>query len=203
MASRQIPRFICAIRTQGGLLMTVRNCCFLALLVCAGLSGSAQAPRPANPLGNSLEVVEAGHTLFNKTCTDCHGIDGGEGGRGPALGGTRRYFRLSDGAIFGVVKNGIPGTEMLNMSLADEDAWRIVAYIRNLRGTASDNIVPGNPEHGMAIFRGKGGCMQCHMIRGEGGTIGPDLSSIGAQVSLAHLKEELTQDLPIPPGYAP
>jgi putative heme-binding domain-containing protein len=141
--------------------------------------------------------------LFNKTCTGCHGIDGGEGSRGPELGGTRRYFRLSDGAIFGVVKNGIPGTAMPNMGLADDDAWRIVAYIRNIRGVAADNIVPGNPEHGMEIFKGKGGCMQCHMIRGEGGTIGPDLSSIGAQVSLAHLKQELSQELPIPPGYAP
>lgn len=183
--------------------MTVRTSCFLLLLACTGFPAPAQPARTANPLGNGPEVVEAGRTLFNKTCTGCHGIDGTEGSRGPELGGTRRYFRLSDGAIFGVVKNGIPGTAMPNMGLADDDAWRIVAFIRNLRGTASDNIVPGNPEQGMAIFKGKGGCLQCHMIRGEGGTIGPDISSIGAQVSLAHLREELTQDLPIPPGYAP
>ena len=183
--------------------MIARSACILTLFVCAEFTLSAQTPRPTNPLGNGPQVVEAGHVLFNKTCTGCHGIDGGEGERAPALGGTRRYFRLSDGAIFGVVKNGIPGTAMPNMGLADEDAWRIVAYIRNIRGVAADNIVPGNPEHGMEIFKGKGGCMQCHMIRGEGGTIGPDLSSIGAQVSLAHLKEELSQELPIPHGYAP
>lgn len=183
--------------------MIVRTTCILALFACAEVMVLAQDPRPANPLGNSPEVVEAGHSLYNKTCTGCHGTDGGEGGRAPGLGGTRRYFRLSDSAIFGVVKSGIPSTEMPNMGLSDNDAWRIVAYIRNLRSTASDNIVPGNSEHGMAIFKGKGGCLQCHMIRGEGGTIGPDLSSIGAQVSLAHLREALTQDLPTPPGYAP
>jgi cytochrome c oxidase cbb3-type subunit 3 len=184
-------------------MMTARSCNALIVLFCAGFMASAQATRPANPLGNGPEVVQAGRKLFNATCTGCHGIDGGEGSRGPELGGTRRYFRLSEGAIFGVVKNGIPGTAMPNMGLADNDAWRIVAFIRNLRGTASDNLVPGDAEHGMVIFKGKGKCQQCHMIRGEGGTIGPDLSSIGAQVSLAHLREELTQNLPIPPGYVP
>ncbi len=183
--------------------MTVRTSLALMLLACVGFPALAQYSRPANPLGNKPEAVEAGRSLFNKTCTGCHGIDGSEGSRGPDLGGTRRYFRLSDSAIFGVVKNGIPGTAMPNMGLADDDAWRIVAFIRNLRGTASDNIVPGDPEHGMALFKGKGQCQECHMIRGEGGTIGPDLSSIGAQVSLAHLREELTQELPIPPGFSP
>jgi putative heme-binding domain-containing protein len=130
-------------------------------------------------------------------------MDGGVGQLAPELGGTRRYFRLSDSAIFGVVKNGIPGTAMPNMNLGDEDAWRIVAYIRNIRGVAADNNVPGNSEHGMEIFKGKGGCLQCHVIRGEGGTIGPDLSSIGAQVSLKHIREELSKELPIPAGYAP
>lgn len=183
--------------------MIVRSACMLIFLACAELNLPAQTARPTNPLGHGPEVVEAGHALFNKTCTGCHGMDGGAGQMGPELGGTRRYFRLSDEAIFGVVKNGIPGTPMPNMNLGDEDAWRIVAYIRNIRGVAADNNVPGNPEHGMEIFKGKGGCLQCHMVRGEGGTIGPDLSSIGAQVSLKHIREELSKELPIPPGYAP
>ena len=185
-------------------MIIVRTAFVLTLFACAGFPSFAQAPSPANPLGHGPQVVDAGHTLFNKTCTGCHGVDGGEGGRAPALGGTRRYFRLSESAIFGVVKNGIPGSGMPNMGLSDDDAWRIVAYIRNIRGVAADNIVPGNAEHGMEIFKGKGGCMQCHMINGEGGTIGPDLSSIGAQVTLAHIREELSnQELPMPPGYTP
>ncbi len=142
--------------------MIARSACIFTLFVCAEFTLSAQTPRATNPLGNGPQVVEAGHALFNKTCTGCHYriSDGGEGSRGPELGGTRRYFTPErDGAIFGVVKNGIPGTAMPNMGLADDDAWRIVAYIRNIRGVAADNIVPGNPEHGMEIFKGKGGCM--------------------------------------------
>jgi putative heme-binding domain-containing protein len=183
--------------------MNIRNCCFVIGFVLAGFVATAQVPRQANPLGNGSDVVQAGRTLFNKTCTGCHGVDAGEGSRGPALAGERRFFRLSDSAIFGVVKNGILGTSMPGMGLTDADAWRIVAFIRNLRGTASDNEVPGDVEHGMKVFKGKGGCLDCHMIRGEGGAIGPDLSSIGAQVSLTHLREELTHELPIPPGYTP
>ncbi|MEO8735653.1 MAG: c-type cytochrome [Edaphobacter sp.] len=183
--------------------MRFRSIYLLVVLAVAASAASAQTTRPKNPLGNGPDIVEAGHALFNKTCTGCHGVDAGEGGRAPALGANRRYFRLSDGAIFDAVKNGIPGTAMPNMGLSDDDAWRIVAFIRNLRATASDNIVPGSVDHGMAVFEGKGGCLRCHMIGGHGGTIGPDLSSIGAQVTLLHLREALSQTLPIPPGYAP
>ncbi len=56
--------------------------------------------KPKNPLGNGLDVVSEGHTLYNKTCTACHGRDGTQGDRAPALGAARRYFRLSEAAIF-------------------------------------------------------------------------------------------------------
>jgi cytochrome c oxidase cbb3-type subunit 3 len=55
----------------------------------------------------------------------------------------------------------------------------------------------------MAVFTGKGGCLKCHMLNGQGGTIGPDLSNIGAQVTLKHLRQALTQEGPIPPDYRP
>jgi len=35
-------------------------------------------------------------------------------------------------------------------------------------------------EEGKEIFRGKGGCSQCHMVHGAGGFLGPDLSDYGA-----------------------
>jgi cytochrome c oxidase cbb3-type subunit 3 len=163
----------------------------------------AQVPKPENPLGNGTEVVAAGRSVYNQTCTECHGRDGSEGERAPALAGNRRFFRLSEASIFDTIKKGIPGTAMPALGLSDDDIWRIVAYIRNLRGTASDSIVAGNVGRGAIVFQGKGGCQQCHMIRGQGGTIGPDLSSIGAEVTLKHLLEALTQERAIPNGYRP
>ena len=175
----------------------------LALLALAAIGMPAQSGKPKNPLGNGPEVVTAGRDLYNKTCTTCHGRDGDEGDRAPSLNANRRYFRLSEAAIFDAVKNGIPGAAMPSSGLPDLDVWRIVAFIRNIRGTASDNIVPGDVENGMAVFSGVGGCKRCHMIRGQGGTVGPDLSSIGAQVTLLRLRTSLTQNGPIPPGYRP
>ncbi len=174
-----------------------------AFLILTAQGTAAQIVKPKNPLGDGPGVVTAGQTLYNKTCTMCHGRDGGEGERAPSLNASRRYFRLSEAAIFDVVKNGIAGTTMPGSGLADREVWSIVAYIRNIRSTASDNIVPGNVERGMAVFNGGGGCAKCHMIRGSGATLGPDLSSIGAQVSLQRLRESLTKEGPIPIGYRP
>ena len=174
-----------------------------ATCLCMAQPGRAQPGKASNPLGDAPQVAEAGRLLYNRTCTGCHGPDGGEGDRAPALDGNRRYFRVSEAAIFDVVKNGIPGTVMPSSGLAETDVWKVVAFIRNVRATASDLVVPGNVQNGMTVFTGAGGCVRCHMIRGQGGVLGPDLSSIGAQLSLKKLRETLTEDRPVPNGYRP
>jgi cytochrome c oxidase cbb3-type subunit III len=177
------------------------------ILVCFALANApalvAQTKKPVNPLGSAPGVAEAGRVLYNRTCTGCHGPDGTEGDRAPSLDANRRYFRVSEAAIFDVVKNGIPGTAMPASGLSDTDVWKIVAFIRNVRATASDLVAPGNVENGMKVFTDKGGCSRCHMIRGQGGIIGPDLSSIGARLTLKKLQDTLTRDGPIPNGYRP
>jgi len=180
----------------------MRKCLILFALAYAPAL-LAQAKKPANPLGNAPAVAEAGRVLYNHTCTACHGPDGTEGDRAPSLDANRRYFRVSEAAIFDVIKNGIPGTAMPASGLSDTDIWKIVAFIRNVRATASDLVAPGNVENGLRVFNGKGGCSRCHMIRGQGGIIGPDLSSVGAKLTLKKLHETLTRDGPIPIGYRP
>lgn len=183
----------------------MRSCCsYLALLVIGAVSyTSAQTPSPNNPLGHGPEVVAEGHTIFNQTCTTCHGMDGSEGERAPALVGERRFFRLSEGALHDTIKHGISGTGMPALSIPDDDIWKVVAFIRAMRSSASEVDVPGNVAHGKEVFSGKGGCNKCHMLDGKGGTIGPDLSNIGAQITLKRLKEALTVEGPIPVGYQP
>src|ERR1044071_1136175 len=127
-----------------------------ALALAGACASSAQPKKPTNPLGNSPLVAEAGRVLYNRTCTGCHGPDGREGDRAPSLDANRRYFRVSEAAIFDVIKNGIPGTIMPASGLPDTDAWKIVAFIRNVRATASDLVVPGNVENGAKVFNGKG-----------------------------------------------
>jgi len=163
----------------------------------------AQGAAANNTVGHGPEVVAEGHTLFNQTCTTCHGMDGGEGERAPALVGERRFFRLSESALYDTIKHGIPGTGMPAMTIPDDSIWKVVAFIRAMRSSASEVDVPGNAAHGREVFFGKGSCSSCHMLGGKGGTIGPDLSNIGAQITLKHLKESLTTDGPIPAGYQP
>lgn len=176
-----------------------------AMLGAASLMTAMGQTPPKNPVGHGPEVVAQGRAAYNGICTACHGIDGGEGERAPALVGDRRFFRLSEGALYDTIENGIPGTAMppLGKALNNDDAWRIVVFIRAMRASASDTDVVGDVQHGNQVFAGKGGCIKCHTINGQGGRIGPDLSNVGAEMTLKHLRDSLTTETPMVLGYKP
>jgi putative heme-binding domain-containing protein len=67
----------------------------------------------------------------------------------------------------------------------------LVAFVRNLSAPANESKLPGDPDAGAAIFFGKGGCDRCHMIRGRGGFLGPDLTDAGALHTVPQLREAL------------
>ena len=52
----------------------------------------------------------------------------------------------------------------------------IIAILSSLAG-AEDYRLPSNPVEGSRIFINKG-CIKCHAIKDEGGTIGPDLGKV-------------------------
>lgn len=183
-----------------------------ALVVLAIGSAAAQRRREAppraaahsNPLGHSEPVIAQGREIYNRSCTVCHGLNGAAGDRGPALAGTRRYLRSTDQDLFEAIRNGITGTEMPPSGLPSDDTWKVVAYIRSLRSTASDAFVPGDPARGREIFWAKGRCGECHMVQGRGGLLGPDLTNIGAERTLRAIRETLTQARPSAlRGYQP
>ena len=39
--------------------------------------------------------------------------------------------------------------------------------------------VTGDADRGKTVFEGKGGCLNCHAVKGTGSHFGPDLSDIG------------------------
>jgi putative heme-binding domain-containing protein len=51
----------------------------------------------------------------------------------------------------------------------------------------------GDSTQGRAIFNGKAGCADCHMVLGHGGVLGPDLSRVGASRSVAYLIDSIRQ----------
>lgn len=76
-------------------------------------------------------------------------------------------------------------------SLPEREIWRLVAFLRSLNATAISLRVPGDIENGRKIFFGKGECSKCHMIRGKGGFLGPDLTDIGATRRLDQLRDSI------------
>jgi len=160
--------------------------------------GLAQAPAQTgarrNPFAGNDQAIAAGRQIYNNVCTACHGYDGAAGERAPGLGVSgRRYLRTSDQELFDAVENGIPGTSMPAMGLAENDAWKVTAYIRSLRGTALDAPAPGDVAKGEQVYWGKGRCADCHMLRGKGGLLGPDLSNLAAIRKLNDIKDALTK----------
>ncbi len=88
-------------------------------------------------------IILHGRQLYEGkgTCVNCHGWDGT--GNGPASlmvtlpprNFTNCGFHnvRSDGELFWVIKNGSPGTDMAPMipvTISEEEAWKILAYIR-------------------------------------------------------------------------
>src|SRR3989442_2321501 len=138
------------------------------LLVSVALLG--QQPKRAsgntNPLGHSEQAIEEGHEIYNHNCAVCHGLNGAAGDRGPALGAGRDYVRRTDNAIFDAIQNGIAGAAMPPSGLQAMEIWKVVAYIRSLRTTASDVFVPADMAPGVQIFCSKGRCGHCYIIQG-------------------------------------
>ena len=177
----------------------------LCLPAVLGISGRAA---PTATATHSSEEIAEGRKLFNQGCTVCHGVDGVAGARGPAMGpapGQRRpTLRRTDGQIFDAIQNGIPGTEMPPMGLEDEEAWKVVRFIQSLRAMAATVPVDGDRAKGADVFWGKGECGRCHMIRGRGGILGPDLTNLGGSRKLKDIRAALTIAKPkIPHGYRP
>ena len=145
--------------------------------------------------------VARGRRLYEAQCAGCHGQTA-EGGRGPSLRQPKLRRAADDAALFDVIQNGIPNTEMPGMwYLSEREIGQLAGYLRTI-GRTPLIIVPGDAGRGREIFNGKGGCDACHMVEGRGSSSGPDLTDIGARRSPAHLHESiLNPAASVPEGF--
>ena len=133
--------------------------------------------------------IDAGREIYMGACSGCHGATG-EGSQGPSLL-SGRVSRLTDQTLFNTIRNGLPGTTMPNFSLPPATVWQIAAFVRSLTAPAITARVSGDPARGRALFFGEAKCSTCHMILGQGGHPGPDLSNAGAERTLHQLRESI------------
>jgi putative heme-binding domain-containing protein len=157
----------------------------LAALPLWGQHGGVTSTNPKTRPGD----IRAGAAHFVVRCAGCHGQNG-VGGRAPEL--TRGVFKYgsSDGELFQNVLKGIPGTEMIGSELDAEKIWQLVAYVRTLSAGKGAGQSSGDPARGRQLFV-ENNCSTCHMVFGQGGRSGPDLSSVGAERSLGDLFSSL------------
>lgn len=163
-----------------------------------------QPKRELTASSKSEPDPSAGQELFTQVCGGCHGPRGG-GGRAPGFLEGRQVQQMrrpSEQELFNIIQKGIPGTEMPPFPLPDQQIWQLVAFVRSLNAPAIETEVAGNQQAGREIFFGKGNCTNCHMIRGQGGFLGPDLSNVGLRRTLSRLREALLEpDTEVAAGY--
>ncbi len=162
-------------------------CCVTATV--GYLRGQAEKK---NPVAGAATAIREGSSLFRANCSPCHGLDARGGGRGPDLTTGRWIHGGSDEAIFQTINQGVPGTEMPANPFEDSEIWSLVAYIRSVAG-APQAAAKGDMTAGEQLFFGKEKCATCHMVKGRGGHLGPDLSRVGAARSIAYLVESIRE----------
>jgi cytochrome c oxidase cbb3-type subunit III len=145
----------------------------------------------------------AGKSAFNSTCAGCHGLDGRGSEKAPGISSSAKVQHLTDAQISNVISNGVPGTGMPAFhALTAAQVRSVVSYLRLLQGRGAARQLPGNAERGKAVFSGKGECASCHVVAGEGGFLGPDLTGYGSEKSADEIQKALLNSARvIPVGY--
>src|SRR5262249_3543336 len=139
---------------------------------------------------------------FVERCGGCHGADALGSDRGRALAGNRRLSTRSVLQLRDLIRKGIPGTGMPAFDLPSEELDALAALVHSLNGPAAESNVPGDSAAGEQFFFGKGRCTSCHMVFGRGKPIGPDLSTVGSQMTVDQIREALLRpSARITPSY--
>jgi putative heme-binding domain-containing protein len=148
------------------------------------------AARPLLAQHATASDIEDGRRVYTTSCANCHGPDGN------LIAGidfSRGVYRrpLTNDEIADIIQTGIPNTPMPpNPTMAREQALRITQYLRSMaEGRAG--AAGGDAVRGRAIVEGKGECLNCHRVRGEGSRVGPDLSRIALVRRAAELERSL------------
>jgi len=148
----------------------------------------------AVPLLLGLVLAQTGPTdaakLYGQRCAACHGDDASGSDRGPALSRSRRLRALTTSDIHNIIQKGTSGG-MPPFPLPDDQLQALAGFIRSMNAAAFDAQPGGDAAAGERFFFGKGQCASCHTALGRGKSVGPDLSNIGRQLTLAELTRKL------------
>jgi mono/diheme cytochrome c family protein len=125
-----------------------------------------EVPRQ-NPYTSAADL-QHGKRLFAANCAVCHGPEGA-GGRGANLARPKLPRAPDDRALFLVIRQGVPGTEMPPawLVLDEHEIWQVAGYVRSLGRVAVD-LVPGDARTGANLFQAEG-CVDAIRWEAKGG----------------------------------
>jgi cytochrome c oxidase cbb3-type subunit III len=166
---------------------------FAAFAACAaaGRASAQDVPTP-NPLPAD---VQAGRQTFDQRCSTCHGLDGA-GAMGPNIQGIP--MRIGAPVVAATIKNGVAGAmPAFAGQLTDAQIQQVIAYLLTLT-RKDEGKVTGDATKGKEVYDASG-CASCHIIEGQGGDAGPELTKVGSLRGPSYLKTTLLypgSDLP-------
>jgi mono/diheme cytochrome c family protein len=177
-----------------------------------------EAEDKKDPVPDSQDVLNQGRELFVQSCAICHGPDG----RGETYIGRNMYppamdmnsphvQHWSDAELFWIIQNGVRLTGMPSWesSISETDTWKLVRFIHTLPRLNPAPPAPLEAQHaapqtdaalikyGKTLYRQEG-CFTCHRLNGEGGRVGPDLTTEGSR---GRSTEWLVGHFKDPPAY--
>jgi nitric oxide reductase subunit C len=152
------------------------------------------------------DQVVAGKRVWQKyNCNDCHTILGFGGYYAPDM--TKVYWRRGEEGIKAVVRTPEKFTtwrKMPRLPVTDQELTQLVAFLKwtseidnhdwppqdaKVRRTAQAAVGLG-VSPGATLFKDKG-CFGCHRLNETGGTLGPDLTHVGARRDRATVEKIL------------
>ena len=77
--------------------------------------------------------------------------------------------------------------------MTDAELDALVDYVEVLRAPAADHPAAGDATAGERFFTGRGNCSSCHMVRGKGGILGPDLSDLARERRIPQIEHALRE----------
>jgi PQQ-dependent dehydrogenase (methanol/ethanol family) len=147
--------------------------------------------------------ILSGKARYESLCVGCHGADGTGTEHAPRLADDPGLRGRPVERIHGIIAAGFPASGMPPFgNLPTEQIDELAEYVHSLNLPAAQSAMAGDPGAGKQYFWNDGRCSTCHMVRGIGSAVGPDLSDVGARLSGPTLHDVLTApDLNITPGY--
>jgi sulfur oxidation c-type cytochrome SoxX len=159
----------------------------LTLTIVGYLSpGFAQMPAATAAKAEKVSPeVKRGQELFTSNgCLGCHMVNGKGGSVGPELSGDTLKGKSRQWLIEQITNSsahfpaGGPVTSMTAFTnLSRQQLNDIASYLMSIAGTPPAAARGTSPEieQGKEVFQSNG-CVGCHAINGQGGSIGPELS---------------------------